>query len=154
LLLSGLKIDRILEGGKEVFFRKPVWVRNELSKSAAKKLRYMLSEGQLSQDERFNILDVTPCQDTKLIIMDYMQADTLLQYLLVGNITENDLWLVADAEKRFKMSNISYGLLPTQAASQTVRDFFSPQLPTATDDNSADIDMKQIWHDYDMKQGY
>lgn len=50
--------------------------------------------------------------------------------------------------------SISYGLLPTQAASQTVRDFFSPQLPTATDDNSADIDMKQIWHDYDMKQGY
>ena len=138
-----------------MFFGKPVWLRNKLSKSAEKKLRYMLSEGQLSQDEIFNALDVTPCQDTKYIVADYMQADTLLQYLLIGNITENDFWLLEYAKKRFMMCGIPYrDLLPTQAASQTVRDFFSPQLSTATDDDSADVDMKQIWHAYDMKQGY
>ncbi|MBB2183509.1 hypothetical protein H0486_11530 [Lachnospiraceae bacterium MD1] len=138
-----------------MFFSKPVWLRNELSKSAEKKLRYMLSEGQLQQDEKFHILDVTPCQYTKHIIMKYMQAETLLQYLLIGNITENDLWLLADAKKVFMMCGIPYrDLLPTKAVSQTVRDYFSPQLPAASDDDSADVDMKQIWHDYDMKQGY
>lgn len=138
-----------------MFFGKPVWLRNKLSNSAAKKLRHMLSEGQLQQNEKFHILDVTPCHYTKVIITDYMQDETLLQYLLIGNITENDLWLLEYAKKRFMMRGIPYrDLLPTKAESQTVRDFFSPQLPTATDDDSADVDMKQIWHDYDMKQGY